>query len=51
MRVNLVDPKDTTQECSDCHNVKKGDEKLALKDRTYHCDICGLVTDRDLNVA
>jgi len=51
MKVNLVDAADTTQECSDCHNVKKEEEKLTLKDRTYHCSICGLVMDRDLNAA
>ena len=51
MEVNLVDPTDTTQECSICHNIKKGKEKLTLKDRTYQCYACGLKMDRDLNSA
>jgi putative transposase len=33
--------------CSDCGAVKA---KLALSERTYHCD-CGLVLDRDVNAA
>ena len=51
MNVNLVGPTDTTQECSICHNVKKGGEKLSLKDRIYQCYACGLRMDRDLNSA
>jgi putative transposase len=51
MKVNLVDPRDTTQECSICHNVKKGGEKLTLKDRIYQCYACGMRMDRDLNSA
>ena len=51
MEVNLVDPTDTTQECSNCHNIKKGKEKLTLKDRIYQCYACGLIMDRDLNAA
>jgi len=46
-----VDPKDTTQECSRCHNVKKGRERLTLKDRIYHCNVCGLTMDRDINAS
>ena len=30
--------------CSCCGNIKKD---LKLRDRTYHCDQCGLVIDRD----
>ncbi|MCL4365108.1 MAG: transposase [Candidatus Marsarchaeota archaeon] len=51
MEVNLVDPRDTTQECSICHNVKKGREKLALKDRIYQCYACGMRMNRGLNSA
>jgi len=51
LRVIKVDPKDTTQECSNCHNVKKGNEKLTLKDRIYHCNVCGLEMDRDVNAS
>ncbi|MFF2556795.1 IS607 family element RNA-guided endonuclease TnpB [Nocardia sp. NPDC058058] len=34
--------------CSTCGAVKP---KLSLRDRTYCCDRCGLVIDRDLNAA
>jgi putative transposase len=34
--------------CSGCGAVKA---KLALSERTYRCDACGLVTDRDVNAA
>ena len=51
MKVNLVDPTNTTQECSICHNIKKGEEKLTLKDRIYQCYVCGLRMDRDINAA
>ena len=44
----LIDPKYTSQECSQCGNIK---HDLKLSDRTYHCDICGLGIDRDVNAA
>jgi len=34
--------------CSNCGNKK---EKLSLGERTYKCDNCGFVCDRDLNAA
>ena len=34
--------------CSGCGRVKA---KLSLAERTYSCDSCGLVIDRDLNAA
>jgi len=34
--------------CSGCGNIKKD---LKLSDRIYHCDICGLILDRDVNAA
>lgn len=34
--------------CSSCGNKK---EKLSLSERTYVCDCCGLVLDRDLNAS
>ena len=34
--------------CSGCGAVKS---KLPLSVRTYHCDACGLVVDRDINAA
>ncbi len=38
----------TTKICSRCENRK---EDITLSDRTYKCDNCGLVIDRDLNSA
>ena len=38
----------SSQTCSQCGSVKA---KLSLSERTYTCDNCGLVLDRDLNAA
>lgn len=38
----------STKTCSACGQVK---EEMSLADRTYHCDGCGLILDRDLNAA
>ncbi|MBK5305186.1 MAG: transposase [Frankiaceae bacterium] len=38
----------SSKTCSSCGSVKA---KLALSERTYTCDRCGLVLDRDLNAA
>jgi len=38
----------SSKKCSGCGAVKA---KLALAERTYSCDSCGLVTDRDVNAA
>ncbi len=38
----------SSKACSHCGNIKKD---LKLKDRTYICDVCGLVIDRDYNAA
>jgi len=46
-RVVFVDPKNTTQECSNCHEIVKKE----LSDRIHDCPFCGLVIDRDLNAA
>ena len=46
--VVLVDPMHTSQKCSKCGNIK---HDLKLSDRGYHCDVCGLTMDRDLNAA
>ena len=51
MKVIKVDPRDTTQECSNCHYIKKWTMRLALEDRTYRCNICGLTLDRDINAS
>jgi transposase len=46
-RVVFVDPKNTTQECSNCHQIVKKD----LTERMHNCPFCGLSIDRDLNAA
>ena len=38
----------SSKTCSGCGGVKA---KLSLSERTYRCDSCGLVLDRDLNAA
>ena len=44
-----VDPKDTTQRCSNCG--EKPNEKMKLQARTYRCGTCGYLIDRDYNAA
>ncbi len=46
-----VTPKNTTQTCSACGHVLKGDEKLTLKDREWDCCECGTHHVRDVNAA
>lgn len=43
-----VNPMNTSKMCSSCGSIKK---YLALKDRLYSCQSCGLVLDRDVNAA
>ena len=38
----------SSKKCSSCGNVKT---KLALSERVYKCEVCGVVCDRDLNAA
>lgn len=38
----------SSKTCSVCGNVKK---ELKLSDRTYHCDKCGAVIERDYNAS
>jgi len=38
----------STRRCGQCGKVK---EKMKLSERTYSCDVCGLVVSRDLNAA
>ena len=38
----------STKRCSRCGNIK---DEMPLSERTYRCEICGLVIDRDLNAA
>ncbi|ASI13917.1 IS200/IS605 family transposase OrfB [Candidatus Mancarchaeum acidiphilum] len=51
MKVIKVDSRDTTQECSNCHHIKEGSERLTLGDRLYRCNVCGLEIDRDINAS
>jgi putative transposase len=38
----------SSKTCSHCGTVK---ETLSLSDRTYHCEVCGAVLDRDYNAS
>ncbi len=38
----------SSKTCSNCHHKK---DKLSLSERTYHCDNCGFILDRDANAA
>ena len=46
-----INKDNTTQTCHRCGYIKKGDNKLKLSDKVYHCPICGLVYNRDYNAA
>ena len=46
-QVVKVNPKDTTKECSNCHNK----QDIPLYQRQYVCPHCGLSIDRDTNSA
>ena len=46
-----VNPAYTTQTCSNCGNIRQGDNKVQLNERTYKCPVCDLDMDRDLNAA
>jgi len=46
-KVVFVDPKNTSQLCSECGNK----EHLELSDRIFKCSKCGLILDRDINAA
>ena len=43
-----VNPRNTSKKCSKCGNIM---DDLSLNIREYHCNICGLTIDRDLNAA
>ena len=45
--LHFVDEKHTSKRCSGCGNLKP----MPLYQRTYHCETCGLVMDRDENSA
>lgn len=44
-----VNPRNTSQTCSNCGCVKTGKDKLTIKDRLFICFNCGLWLDRDIN--
>lgn len=44
-----VNPRNTTQMCSNCHGLPS--EKVTLNQRMYECEHCGFVLDRDWNAA
>jgi putative transposase len=46
-RVELVNPRNTSQMCSGCGQIVYKD----LSERTHSCPVCGLVLDRDHNAA
>ena len=46
-----VDPKNTTQTCSECGHVMSGKDKLTLKVREWRCPKCGAYHIRDVNAA
>ena len=41
----------SSQICSCCGNILKGEDKLKLSQRIYHCHECGNKIDRDYNAA
>lgn len=49
VEVVAVDPRNTTQTCSNCGCLP--DAKVTLKERVYHCLHCGFILDRDHNAA
>lgn len=49
VRIVEVDPRGTTQQCSNCGRPQ--DEKIELGDRWYTCQHCGSSLDRDHNAA
>jgi putative transposase len=51
IEVITVDARDTAQECSDCHCIKRGKEGLNPEDRIYHCNRCGMQLDMDMNAS
>ena len=46
IEIGRFDP--SSRMCSRCGNIR---HDLKLWDRTYHCNVCGLSMDRDLNAA
>jgi len=47
----IINPRNTSQTCSACGNIKQNEEKLMLNEKIYKCNSCGLELDRDYNAA
>lgn len=47
--IEYRDPRNTTQTCSNCG--AKAKHHVGLGQRTFHCDACGMVLNRDRNAA
>lgn len=45
--LNSTKTKGSSKRCSSCRNEKD----IPLQERTYNCDVCGLILDRDVNSA
>lgn len=50
-RVIKVRPNNTTQTCSECGHVCRGEEHLDLGVKRWACSHCGVIHDRDKNAA
>jgi len=49
--VVLVNPRNTSQTCSECGHVRGKNNKLQLSERVFTCPACGTSLDRDFNAA
>ena len=47
-RVIIIDERATSKTCAFCGHKK---EQFSLSERKYHCEICGIIIDRDKNSA
>lgn len=43
-----IDSKNTSRMCNHCHHIN---DELTLDDRTWVCELCGSILDRDINAA
>lgn len=49
--LTLKNPAYTSQTCSSCGHIKRGEEKLVLGQEEYRCKACGVILDKDVNAA
>jgi putative transposase len=47
MKVIKVDARNTSKQCSNCGNI----QDMPLSERTYICNFCGMIMDRDVNAS